>query len=162
MCGSWQIYAINTGCLKWNPRFWDEYYYFIVQLRQKIKLNPSMKQKRYLKLYFRIRIFWKLCPAEGSYFLLESVKGLKTCVNFLLDSDNVKKSEPPTGHNFQNILILKHDFKYCLCPIEGFSLFFGLSWTIKSYYSSQKRGFHLRHPVERVLTECLISPNIIL
>ena len=75
------------------------------------------------------------------------VKGLKTCVNFLLDSDNVKKSEPPTGHNFQNILILKHDFKYCLCPIEGFSLFFGLSWTIKSYYSSQKRGFHLRHPV---------------
>ena len=33
----------------------------------------------------------------------------------------------PTGHSFHNILILKQDFKYCLCPIEGFSLIFYLS-----------------------------------
>ena len=55
-----------TGCLKWNPPFWDEYYSSIVQLGQKIKLNPSMGQKQYLKSCFRIRIFWKLCPVGGS------------------------------------------------------------------------------------------------
>ena len=41
-----------------------------------------------------------------------------------LSTNNVRFS---TGHNFQKILILKHDFKYCLCPIEGFSLIFYLS-----------------------------------
>ena len=61
-----KIFYWNTGCLKWNPPFWNEYYSSIVQLGQKIKLNPSMGQKQYLKSCFRIRIFWKLCPVGGS------------------------------------------------------------------------------------------------
>ena len=60
------VLSYSTGCLKWNPPFCDEYYNFIVQLGQKIKLNPSMGQKQYLKSCFRIRIFWKLCPVGGS------------------------------------------------------------------------------------------------
>ena len=32
------------------------------RLRKKIKLNPSMGQRQYLKSCFRIRIFWKLRP----------------------------------------------------------------------------------------------------
>ena len=120
-------------CLKWNPRFWDDYYNFIVQLRQKIKLNPSMGQKQYLKSCFRIRIFWKLCPVWGSDFFIYQniVKNWHMFLTLSPWADSNKKSEPPAGHNFQNILILKHDFKYCFCPIEGFSLIFCLSWTIK-------------------------------
>ena len=37
----------------------------------------------------------------------------------------------PSGGNFLKILILKHDFNYSYCPIEGFILIFYLCQTIK-------------------------------
>ena len=74
------MFCLCTGCLKWNPPFWDECYNCIVQLGQKIKLNPSMGQKQYLKSCFRIRIFWKLCPVVGSDYQ-NLVKNWRTFLN---------------------------------------------------------------------------------
>ena len=48
---------------------------------------------------------------------------------------------------FQKILILKHDFNYSYCPIEGFILIFYLCQTIKVYKSYQKVRFNLGDPV---------------
>ena len=53
----------------------------------------------------------------------------------------------PSGCNFLKILILKHDFNYSYCPIEGFILIFYLCQTIKVYKSYQKVRFNLGDPV---------------
>ena len=56
----------------------------------------------------------------------------------------------PSGGNFLKILILKHDFNYSYCPIEGFILIFYLCQTIKVYKSYQKVRFNLGDPVHRL------------
>ena len=53
--------CICTGSSEANWIFWNRHYTFTGQLRWKIKLNPSMGLRQYLKSCFRIKIFWKLC-----------------------------------------------------------------------------------------------------
>ena len=55
------------------------------------------------------------------------IKNPRNIKNYKISQFSPNNVRFPTGHNFQNILILKHDFKYCLCTMEGFSLIFDLS-----------------------------------
>ena len=67
----------------------------------------------------------------GSDLLLEFDYSYR-CVSFLRPNSDMKtKSGPYKGHNFQKIIILKHDFNCSYSPIEEFILIFYPTQTMK-------------------------------
>ena len=76
--------------------------------------------------------------------------------NHKIDLFAPNKFSSPTGRNFQNILILKHDFKYCRCPIEGFSLIFFPLLTHKSEVVISKISVCLGSPCSWAWAEVMV------
>ena len=99
------------------------------------------KDNMYLKSCFRIRIFWKLCPGRESDINRWKLVDFMVFLCFgVFYSLFLTWPDPPFSvpeyciivifGDMQYILIKKNDFKYCLCPIKGFSLIFYLTLPI--------------------------------